>query len=349
MPSPNSFAAVLAIWIFCSFSVRAETAFSSSSPVSASVDMAVPIYRSPSKTMRSVRMNSRISRKAISAERFSELERLLGDNRGKRLSSIATGGYFDAEPVAPPPSFSSATSASKRPQTSVGTIGSAWAAGTLGGGTAWSTAWHAVGGCSALRLRRVSDGVLLDARFVAGEPEADVAILRTAEQVPILDMAFSRNALVGDKLVIMGFPSGRASAFSAEAVTSYERAVPGGADRRLVLLERSHSSTTAFPVERYGGVSGGPAFDARGKVVGMVLRGDERANELHAVGAERTAALLDAVGARFFLSGERTDDRVSALAASADYRPFAAMRLAEGSVAEVGCLLSEDQDQASNP
>jgi serine protease Do len=137
--------------------------------------------------------------------------------------------------------------------TSTGTV--------MGAGVVWAPGWI-VTNAHVIRHRRVAvrlaDGRRADGLVVAGDREADLALLRVPDvSVPVAMPAESDMLRVGSLIIAIGHPFGRRGALTTGIVHAVGPIVPGGrpwiqADLRLA-----------------PGNSGGPLADARGHLLGL--------------------------------------------------------------------------------
>lgn len=133
--------------------------------------------------------------------------------------------------------------------------------GALGSGLLWPRG-HVVTNAHVIRAARVAvrlvDGVRVEARLVARDRDADLAVLRIpGSGLPAATLASPAAARVGSLVVAVGHPFGVRGALTAGIVHTVAPLVPGGppwiqADVRLG-----------------PGNSGGPLADVAGAVVGL--------------------------------------------------------------------------------
>lgn len=152
--------------------------------------------------------------------------------------------------------------------TSVGT------AFSLDGRGTWMTARHAADGCSRLGIVTAPRvGMLV--RWVYIHPSADLAVLRTDRGAP--HVAFSPDPLfVGETGYHFGFPKGEPGAVQSSLLgraTMRSRGRYSVSEPIVVWAERERVPASDAPLS---GISGGPAFDPSGRVIGVTVAGSLR-------------------------------------------------------------------------
>jgi len=133
----------------------------------------------------------------------------------------------------------------------------------LGGGPMALTNRHVVAGASSAQVV-VSDGSLLDVPVAGAVRGRDAASLDAAGiGGATAALAAAPTPLVGDEVVVAGFPDGRFVADAGRVVAVEQRADDGG-DVTVLLVD----------VPAAGGVSGGVVVDTAGRAVGLVAASD---------------------------------------------------------------------------
>lgn len=159
------------------------------------------------------------------------------------------------------------------------------------------TSHHIVEGCRGLALRR--GDVRVGASVLAADSGADLALLAPRGALPARPVAFrpEPSARPGERVIVAGFPPEAAAVgwLRAGSATVVAAADPAGRFRISV------------PVEP--GNSGGPVFDAAGRVIGVAagtLRyrssGAPADNPGVAIGGDRVQDFLRHAGADYRLS-----------------------------------------------
>src|SRR5262249_5071532 len=111
------------------------------------------------------------------------------------------------------------------------------------------------------------NGVTVSARVVTSEPAAADLSLLQLDRVPlgstVSPMADSNTVHVGDKVLVVGAPSGLPHSLSVGSISA--RWAPNTAYRSMPLAEFFQANATID-----AGNSGGPMFNLRGEVIGIV-------------------------------------------------------------------------------
>ena len=154
----------------------------------------------------------------------------------------------------------------------------------VGGGDTVMTTAHAIGAAKNLRVK-LHDGRVFPARLERlGNEHADVALLSVAgARMPPLSFGSLRDVSAGDEVVTIGCPLGFEFSVSSGVVSSIR-----DSDLGYPLIQ------TDVPVNP--GSSGGPLFDSRGRVVGIIKSSVAGRERIHfALPADLGAALVDEV------------------------------------------------------
>jgi S1-C subfamily serine protease len=139
--------------------------------------------------------------------------------------------------------------------------GTAWVAWVKGRNSYLITAGHVV--VLSLergeRKARVHQGrKVWEGKVIRSDPDHDIALIRVPGRIapPLWQKPIYTPPLVGDELLLVGSPLG------------YEGSVTSGVVGRVAFNE-IQTDAAAYP-----GISGGPAVDANGKVVGVLSSGE---------------------------------------------------------------------------
>ncbi len=151
---------------------------------------------------------------------------------------------------------------------------------TSGTGTAfavgdgkWLTARHVTDGCDKIGLQ-VAPRKGIQVTGTVNHPNADVTLLTTRNGPPPFPLG--GDAAKGDDGYMVGFPKGRPGAVHATKIGTtvlQERGRYKTRERADVWSERSRVPDR---FDSLGGLSGGPAFAADGRLVGVVLAEEPR-------------------------------------------------------------------------
>ncbi len=140
-----------------------------------------------------------------------------------------------------------------------------------------ATAYHVISDLESIRVT-TSDGIEHPAKIVATRPTADVAIIHidTSQSTKPVTLADTSNLLRGgDPLFTIGHPAGwRKEYLSPGPFRSTDTARDITGTKQIDAQNPNHILLTVSQ-NIQGGDSGGPVFDAAGKVIGIVSRGDQ--------------------------------------------------------------------------
>jgi len=150
-----------------------------------------------------------------------------------------------------------------------------WSSGTgfaIGDDGVWLTARHVALGCERLGLVNGQDQELVAASLVYVSKRADVAILKTQGGPEPLALDLNEADLqLGATGFHIGFPQGQPGEVVSRLIGRELMITEGawrGRENTLAWAEVSRSKGLRGTL---GGLSGGPAFDARGNVVGITI------------------------------------------------------------------------------
>jgi len=177
-----------------------------------------------------------------------------------------------------------------RPQTGFGTAFSIDRGGT------WLTARHVVDGCTRL-LILTDAGRGVDARGWV-DPNADIAVISTEGGAAALPLALDRPLRVGERAFHIGYPQGSPGEATSRLIGRETLTVMGRGARREGVLAWAETGRTDGLKGSLGGLSGGPAVDAAGRVVGVTVAENPRRGRIYTTAPETLADALSAtVGA----------------------------------------------------
>ena len=127
---------------------------------------------------------------------------------------------------------------------------------------------HVVERAADLKIKVVfSDGTMAPAHYVAGDPKADLALIRVDRKdhggkiFPFINLANVSPSLLGETVLVLGNPLGYNSSVSRGILSANERevTVEGNTYRHLIQTDAAINP----------GNSGGPLVDLGGKLVGI--------------------------------------------------------------------------------
>lgn len=119
---------------------------------------------------------------------------------------------------------------------------------------------HVVDGATEVTVT-FNDGTKLDARVIGRDPKTDLALLEVDADHPLphVDLGDSSSARVGDWVLAVGNPFGLGGTVSAGIISARGRDINSGPYDDYIQVDA--------PINR--GNSGGPLFDAYGRVIGV--------------------------------------------------------------------------------
>jgi S1-C subfamily serine protease len=150
-----------------------------------------------------------------------------------------------------------------------------WSSGTgfaIGDNGVWLTARHVALGCERLGVVNGQDQELVAASLAYVSKRADVAILRTQGGPEPLALDLNEDDLqIGATAYHIGFPQGQPGEVVSRLIGRELMITEGawrGRENTLAWAEVSRSKGLRGTL---GGLSGGPAFDSKGKVIGITI------------------------------------------------------------------------------
>jgi hypothetical protein len=159
----------------------------------------------------------------------------------------------------------------------------------------WMTARHVVDGCTRVGLVISGDNGVLAEGVIPAE-NADLAIVRAPLERPPLavDLDESRRRL-GDAVYMIGYPQGVPGEVAGKLLGRETMQVRGRYATREPVLAWAETSRTRGISGSLGGISGGPAFDGDGEIIGVTVAEAPRRGRIYtAAPSSLTAALATA-------------------------------------------------------
>jgi S1-C subfamily serine protease len=218
------------------------------------------------------------------------------------IAAVSRRAHVDA-PAAPPPAPAAEGAAlgpaspfdpavvvevSGKTEPGAGTAFSIAASGT------WVTARHVVEGCSRAAI------VVAPGRGVAAQvtidPEAETAILTTDGGAQPLPLGLTAGLRRGEQAFHIGFPQGRPGEASSRLIGRENLVVQGRGARTEPVLVWAETGRTDGLKGSLGGLSGAPALDDQGRVVGVTIAEAPRRGRIYTTSPETTARTLAAGG-----------------------------------------------------
>lgn len=218
------------------------------------------------------------------------------------IAAVGRQAHLDA-PAAPPPATVAEGAAlgpaspfdpavvvevADKTQPGAGTAFSIDASGT------WVTARHVVEGCAKAAIV-VGPGRGVEAQ-VTIDPTAETAILTTDGGAPPLPLGLAEGLHRGEQAFHLGFPQGRPGEASTRLIGRENLVVQGRGARTEPVLVWAETGRTDGLKGTLGGLSGAPALDDQGRVVGVTIAEAPRRGRIYTTSPETTARTLLASG-----------------------------------------------------
>lgn len=160
----------------------------------------------------------------------------------------------------------------------------------------WLTARHVVDGC-----RRVAivvgpgTGVAVQVRI---DPKGEAALLYTEGGATPLPLALTEPLRRGQRAFHPGFPQGEPGEASSRLLGRENLMVRGHGARTEPVLVWAETGRTDGLEGTLGGLSGAPALDAQGRVLGVTIAESPRRGRIYTTAPEVVSATLNASGRR---------------------------------------------------
>jgi len=135
-----------------------------------------------------------------------------------------------------------------------------------GGGTYIITNNHVVESAQQLTVREVS-GKSMKAELIGRDPETDIAVVKVSEDLPVIDVGNSSDAVVGQTVVAIGSPFGLEHSVTAGVVSALGRSLTdftGSDNGAYPLVDVIQTDAAINP-----GNSGGALVDRSGRLIGI--------------------------------------------------------------------------------
>lgn len=174
-----------------------------------------------------------------------------------------------------------------------------WTSGTgfaIASNGFWLTARHVVIGCDRVVVLNENGRAAATARVIYLSNSADVALLQTGRGPTPLALDLDESDLkLGTNAFHVGFPQGKPGEVTSKLIGRELMVTEGAWQGREPTLAFAETGRTAGIVGTLGGLSGGPAFDERGNVIGITVAESPRRGRIVTTSAPSIiAALQDA-------------------------------------------------------
>jgi serine protease Do len=159
----------------------------------------------------------------------------------------------------------------------------------------WVTARHVVEGCNRAALV-VAEGQGVEVRTQI-DPTGEAALLSTEGGVPALPLALEAPLHEGETAYHPGFPQGRPGEAASRLIGRENLVVRGRGARTEPVLVWAEVNRTAGLLGSLGGLSGAPALDDTGRVIGVTIAESPRRGRIYTTTPETLARLIASRGA----------------------------------------------------
>lgn len=154
----------------------------------------------------------------------------------------------------------------------------------------WLTARHVVDGCGITAIV-VGNNQGVAAR-VQIDPRSEAAILTTDGGAPPLPLGLADRLHRGDRAFHPGYPQGEPGEASSRLIGRENLVVRGRGARTEPVLVWAETGRTLGLRGTLGGLSGAPALDAQGRVVGVTIAESPRRGRIYTTAPETVMATL---------------------------------------------------------
>ena len=181
----------------------------------------------------------------------------------------------------------------------------------------WLTARHVVEGCKQVAL------IVAPGRGVAAkvqiDPRGEAAILTTEGGAPAMPLGLTLPLKRGDRAFHPGFPQGKAGEVTSRLLGRENLVIHGRGDHTEPVLVWAEVGRTDTLVGSLSGLSGAPALDPAGRVIGITIAEAPRRGRIYTAAPETIARALKGTrgaGAGFALGEPITTENYGRVADS---------------------------------
>jgi S1-C subfamily serine protease len=160
----------------------------------------------------------------------------------------------------------------------------------------WITARHVVDGCTHTAIV-VGEGRGVEAQ-VRIDPRGEAAILTTEGGAPPVPLALTEVLHRGDRAFHPGFPQGRPGEATSRLLGRETLVVRGRGARSEPVLVWAETGRSDGLNGTLAGLSGAPALDRDGRVIGVTVAESPRRGRIYTVAPETVIAALTSSGAK---------------------------------------------------
>ncbi len=162
---------------------------------------------------------------------------------------------------------------------------------SVGSGGVWVTARHVVEGCGQVAVV-VGEGQGVAARVIL-DPRSEAAVLTTDGGAPSMPLAPASSLRRGDQAFHPGYPQGRAGETTSRLIGRETLFIRGRGQRREGVLVWAEVGRTAGLRGTLAGLSGSPALDGAGRVIGVTIAESPRRGRIYTTTPETLLAALN--------------------------------------------------------
>ena len=167
-------------------------------------------------------------------------------------------------------------------------IGTAFAVNRRG---QWITARHVVDGCDSVGLL-VAPGQYVPVESVTLDPDHDLALISTGRSPNPVKLDLSSPLHIGSEGYHVGYPQGRPGEVASRLMSRSKLITRGRRDSSEPILAWAEVGRTRGLDGTLGGISGGPVFDAEGRVRGVIVAESPRRGRLYTAAPSSIEAFL---------------------------------------------------------
>jgi S1-C subfamily serine protease len=161
----------------------------------------------------------------------------------------------------------------------------------------WLTARHVVEGCRTTAIVvGAGQGV---AANVTIDPKGEAAILTTDGGAPALPLALTANLRRGERAFHPGYPQGEPGEATSKLIGRENLVVRGRGARSEPVLVWAETGRTEGLNGSLGGLSGAPALDSEGRVIGVTIAESPRRGRIYTTAPETVEATLASTRRRY--------------------------------------------------
>jgi S1-C subfamily serine protease len=165
---------------------------------------------------------------------------------------------------------------------------------SVSGAGVWITARHVVDGCRQTALVvGENTGVAARPRI---DPVGEAALLATEGGAPALPLALGAPLREGEVAYHPGFPQGRPGEAASQLIGRENLVIHGRGARTEPVLVWAEVGRTEGLAGSLGGLSGAPALDASGRVIGVTIAEAPRRGRIYTTTPETVAHLIASRG-----------------------------------------------------